>query len=471
MGGIFISYRRGDHIDVVLALGRRLVESFGSDQVFLDTESLRPGDRFSGKLEKAVGDSAVVLAVIHAQWLSECNANGVRRLDEPDDWVRKELELAVQYGKKIIPILLDETPMPRRDQLPESIRDVVIDCQAHRIRASSRGSDIEELVSQVDGDVALSWTPANVIETTPSRRPGRWLVALATVLAVLSLAAPSVLALNAAPLTRDELPETFQLTGWSLLFMCAPFLAAALVGIPRSSINSVERDLHSAPVGKYHTRAALPLAVVTLVCPLAVAVSLGNGLGILITGLIASLGIIYVASKKFRSEKNEDELRRNWAYRLPARLHPAVLRQGVALLDDQLKEWRRPPSKEKREKALWMLDALDQGTERIRETAERGRRCWLTDRPWWIIGYMLWVAITVGLAAATAVALLRTGHASWRVFSLPVIALVVSGALSWGTMDFVYRRHRWQGRAVATEVTQNVEKLRRRLNDLLVPGR
>ncbi|MGH3899477.1 MAG: toll/interleukin-1 receptor domain-containing protein [Pseudonocardiaceae bacterium] len=112
MGGIFISYRRGGHIDVVLALGRRLVESFGSDQVFLDTESLRPGDRFSGKLEKAVLDSAVVLAVIHAQWLSECNENGVRRLDEPDDWVRKELELAVQSGKKIIPILLDETPMP-----------------------------------------------------------------------------------------------------------------------------------------------------------------------------------------------------------------------------------------------------------------------------------------------------------------------------------------------------------------------
>lgn len=470
MDGIFISYRRGDHIDVVSALGRRLVESFGSDQVFLDTEALRPGDRFPGKLEKAVLDSAVVLTVIHAQWLAECNVNGVRRLDEPNDWVRKELELAVQNGKKIIPILLDETPMPWREQLPESIRDVA-DCQAHRIRADSRGSDIEELVSQVDGDVALSWTPADVIETTPSRRPARWLVALAAVLAVLSLAAPSVLALTAAPLTRGELPGTFQLAGWSLLFMCAPFLAAAFVGIFQSGINSAERDLHSAPVGKYHTRAALPLAVVTLACPLVIAVSLGNGLGILITGLIAALGLIYVASEKLRHEKNEDELRTSWAYRLPARPHPVVLRQGVALLGDQLKKWHRPLSKEKREKALWMLDALDQGAERIRETAERGRRCWLADRPWWIIGYMLWVAITVGLAAATAVALLRTGYASWRVFSLPVSALVVSGALSWGTMDFVYRRHRWQGRTVATEVTQNVEKFRRRLNDLLVPVR
>ncbi len=125
--------------------------------------------------------------------------------------------------------------------------------------------------------------------------------------------------------------------------MCAPFLAVAFVGIFRSSINSVERDLHSAPVGKYHTRAALPVVVVTLACPLVIAVSLGNGLAILITGLIASLGLIYVASKTLRNEKTEDELRISWAYRLPPRLHPAVLRQGAALLDDQLKEWCRPP--------------------------------------------------------------------------------------------------------------------------------
>ncbi|MGH3874344.1 MAG: toll/interleukin-1 receptor domain-containing protein [Pseudonocardiaceae bacterium] len=438
MGGIFISYRRGGHIGVVSALHHRLTESFGSDQVFLDTESLRPGDRFPVELAKAVCDSAVVLAVIHAQWLSECDANGVRRLDEPDDWVRKELELAVKNSKKIIPILLDETPMPRRDQLPELIRDVA-DCQAYRIRA---GSGIEELVSQVDGDVALSWTPAEVIETTPSRRPGRWLVALVAVLALLSLAAPSVLALTAAPLTHGELPATFQLAGWSLLFMCAPFLAAAFVGISRSSINSVERDLHSVPVGKYHTRAALPLAVITLAGPLVIAVSLGNGLGILITGLVASLGLSYVASKRFRSEKNEKELRIIGCTACPLGCIPLCCGRGL------------------RYSAIsWRSGTI--GRRRKNVTKRCG--CWMRSTKA--------AAITVGLAASTVVALLRNGYTSWQVFSLSVIALVVSGALSWWTMDFVYRRHRWQGRAVATEVTHDVEKLRQRLNDLLVTGR
>jgi len=153
MGGIFISYRRGGHIDVVSSLGDRLAEYFGCDQVFLDISSIRLGARFPDVLKERLHDSEVVLAVIHAQWFTECNANGIRRLDDKEDWVRQELEIALQADKKIIPILLDEVPTPGADELPESIRDVSTR-QAHRIRAGSRDSDIEELISQVHNDVA-----------------------------------------------------------------------------------------------------------------------------------------------------------------------------------------------------------------------------------------------------------------------------------------------------------------------------
>jgi len=295
------------------------------------------------------------------------------------------------------------------------------------------------------------------------------LAVLTTVLAVLLLAAPSVLALTAVPPTPGEVPVAFQLAGWSLLLMCAPFLATAAVGAFRSSINSAERDLHGVSASKYNTRAAMPLTAAALASPLVIAVSLDSGFGILISVLIASLGFIYAARKMIRSEKNEDKLRENWSYRLPTLLYPAVLRQGVALLDGRLKRWSRPLSKEQRERALWMLNALDEGAEKIRKAAERGRWRWLTDRPWWIIAYTLWVAITVGLAAAAVVPPLRTGQASWHASLLPVFALLVGGALSWGTMDFVYRQHRWQSRAVAAEVTENVRELRQHLDDLVAP--
>lgn len=114
-----------------------------------------------------------------------------------------------------------------------------------------------------------------------------------------------------------------------------------------------------------------------------------------------------------------------------------------------------------------MLDTLDRAAEKMREAAHRGRWCWLKDHPWSITLYILWAAVTTGVAMAAVVLLLRVGRPiSWHVYLLPVFVLLASGALCWGTMDLGYRWDRWVGQAVAAEIAENVEKLRRHLDSL-----
>jgi hypothetical protein len=79
--------------------------------VFQDVDSIRPGDDFAAEIEAAVGACSVLLAVIGPRWLTVEGDSG-RRLDDPQDWVRLEIEAAIQRRVRIIPVLIDDARMP-----------------------------------------------------------------------------------------------------------------------------------------------------------------------------------------------------------------------------------------------------------------------------------------------------------------------------------------------------------------------
>src|ERR1700694_5701031 len=121
-GGIFINYRRGGDSGKPVRLCDRLLEAFQPEQLFMDVDSVPPGVDFVRMLEEKVSQCDVLLAVIGKDWIDTRDATGARRLDNPDDFVRVEIESALKQGKRVIPVLVHEARMPSRDELPEAIR-------------------------------------------------------------------------------------------------------------------------------------------------------------------------------------------------------------------------------------------------------------------------------------------------------------------------------------------------------------
>lgn len=119
---IFLSYRREDTADAAGRLYDALVARFGQGCVFLDIDSIDPGVNFAEVVAEALASCAAVLAMIGRQWLTVADAHGRRRLEDPDDLVRVELETALESNARVIPVLVQGVEMPTSDQLPERLK-------------------------------------------------------------------------------------------------------------------------------------------------------------------------------------------------------------------------------------------------------------------------------------------------------------------------------------------------------------
>lgn len=144
MTKIFISYRRQDTKLIVGRIFDRLKEKFGSDGVFMDIDKIPFGVDFREHLDREVGQADAVLVLIGNGWLDARDEQGRRCLDNPDDFVRIEIETALKRNIPVGAVLIDGAPLPKPDQLPESLQpllsrnaaqlDVVRDFDAHMAR-------------------------------------------------------------------------------------------------------------------------------------------------------------------------------------------------------------------------------------------------------------------------------------------------------------------------------------------------
>jgi tetratricopeptide (TPR) repeat protein len=124
-GRIFISYRRQETGWPARQLYGVLVEHFPPEQVFKDVDNIDPGDEFVKRITAAVESCDVLLALIGRQWLTITNKKGQRRLDDPEDYVRLEIEAALTRKIRVIPILVDDAQMPDADELPANLAPLV----------------------------------------------------------------------------------------------------------------------------------------------------------------------------------------------------------------------------------------------------------------------------------------------------------------------------------------------------------
>jgi TonB family protein len=117
---IFINYRREDSSGHTGRLFDALSGHFAG-RLFMDVDTLEPGVDFVEAIEQAVGSCEVLIVVIGREWLTFKDAAGQRRLDDPADFVRLEVETALERKIRVIPVLVQGAQMPRAEELPPSL--------------------------------------------------------------------------------------------------------------------------------------------------------------------------------------------------------------------------------------------------------------------------------------------------------------------------------------------------------------
>jgi hypothetical protein len=158
-GNVFINYRRGDEPGFVQALLGRLEQSFPQERLFIDVDHIPPGEDFVRVLESQVAECDALLAVIGRGWLDAKDESGHRRLDDPNDFVRVEIESALRQGKRVIPVLVHDARMPRADELPEPLRPLATR-NAVRLTHERFRSDVQGLVAALQRQAASQARPA-----------------------------------------------------------------------------------------------------------------------------------------------------------------------------------------------------------------------------------------------------------------------------------------------------------------------
>jgi Ftsk gamma domain/TIR domain len=122
---IFISYRRDDEgAYLVSILSERLQERYGSDSVFYDVDNIPLGVDFRQHLSSAIGKASVMLVVMGERWAGQDVQSGARRIDREDDFVRIEVEEALNRNILVVPVLVGKAKMPSNNELPTSISEL-----------------------------------------------------------------------------------------------------------------------------------------------------------------------------------------------------------------------------------------------------------------------------------------------------------------------------------------------------------
>lgn len=151
-GGVFISYRRDDAKHVAGRLVDRLGRTLPSGKIFLDVDNIAPGLDFKKTLAERVQSCDVLLALIGPSWIASVDDHGRRRLDDPRDFVRLEIEAALARDIRVIPVLVDDARLPREEDLPPSLRPL-LDRQSVRLTHERFVSEADLLAKSLAGPV------------------------------------------------------------------------------------------------------------------------------------------------------------------------------------------------------------------------------------------------------------------------------------------------------------------------------
>ncbi|MET0909961.1 MAG: toll/interleukin-1 receptor domain-containing protein [Ilumatobacteraceae bacterium] len=175
---VFLSYRRDDTAGRAGRIADVFTTRYGARNVFQDVSAAAPGLDFTERVDAAIGNSDVMLVVIGRGWLSSTGDDGGRRIDRPDDFVRREVAAALAADIRVVPVLVDGAELPTAGQLPDELSGM-LRRQAVSVRDVSWHQDVDDLIRRLEGDEREPLEP----------RRRRWLLVAGVAVVVIAAAA------------------------------------------------------------------------------------------------------------------------------------------------------------------------------------------------------------------------------------------------------------------------------------------
>jgi hypothetical protein len=118
---VFVNYRSTDGADAARMLTNGLARKIGERRVFRDVQSIAPGAPFAEELLDKARGADVLLVVVGRDWEYHRGPAG-RAIEDPEDWVRKEIVAATEAGVALVPVLVGARPRLRESSLPPAVR-------------------------------------------------------------------------------------------------------------------------------------------------------------------------------------------------------------------------------------------------------------------------------------------------------------------------------------------------------------
>jgi formylglycine-generating enzyme required for sulfatase activity len=152
---IFISYRRAEDNKtyIIGTIHEKIAKVFGSENVFRDTYNIGGGADWRNVLEREVNSCKVMVVIAGPDWANLAYPNGEKRLFDPNDVTRWEVETGLKRRKEVgitvIPVRVMGAEIPKKEELPESLHQL-FDIQWNQLRNfPDFDVDIEKLISDI----------------------------------------------------------------------------------------------------------------------------------------------------------------------------------------------------------------------------------------------------------------------------------------------------------------------------------
>jgi TIR domain len=146
---IVVNYRTSDEPLAALLLDQALVKRLGEDRVFRDHRTIGAGKKYPTEIWAAIAECKILIAVIGGRWLDPDHASR-RRIDDPTDYVRREIAEALRRDIRVVPVLVGEATLPTPDELPPDLRELPLR-QFRTLRFRGAEDELDRIADELVG--------------------------------------------------------------------------------------------------------------------------------------------------------------------------------------------------------------------------------------------------------------------------------------------------------------------------------